>query len=436
MGKTTDIRPPHAPEIEAAVLGAMMLDREAVDKAIPIINPDVFYSPENRLIYDAMMVLYNQEKPIDTVTLYEELKKQGRVEKVGGAVYISKLYERVSSAANVEHHCKILYEKHLLRSLIKIGAVIQGEAQSAQEDTFDIIENAEKALYELTQFDSKNYYHISDVAKKYSEKISRGMSAVIKTGFYDLDSMLRIENGNLITLAARPSMGKSSLALCIARNVQEKIPVGIFSLEMTADSLITRNLSIETGLTYGEVCRSGKERLDSHLSKISNFNILIDDSSSLNLSNLRSKARRMKREYGVGMIIIDYLQHMNEKAESREREISKLSNGTKSLAKDLDIPIILLSQLNRAVETRVDKRPGLADLRDSGSIEQDSDAVVFLYRPEYYKIMQDENGFSTENRAELIIAKQRNGAVGSEYLYFKKETAEFRNLTASYYENA
>lgn len=439
-----DVKPPSEPEIEAAVLGAMMIEKEAVPKAIELLTPESFYLKAHKLIFQAAISLFESGEPIDTVTLYEELKKREHLEEVGGAVYLSKLSQNISSAANIEYHAKIILEKEILRGLITSSHEIASAAYAGTEDAFDILDSAERKIFEITESHLKKTFlgmdravrdaleYIEAIHSKSNQKFS------VPTGFYELDEMLGgFQKSDLIILAARPSMGKTALALSLARNaaIDHKIPVGIFSLEMSTMQLVIRMLCAE-GRLNAHLVRTGKlpheegVKLSKNAHKLIEAPVYVDDTPAQTVLEIRAKARRLKVENNIGLIIIDYLQLMQgpAKAESREREISHISRSLKSLAKELNIPVLALAQLNRAVEARTDKRPQLSDLRESGSIEQDADVVMFLNRPEYYGIMKDENGNSNEGVTEVIIGKQRNGPTGDVRLAFIKEYARFENL--------
>ena len=440
-----DVKPPSATDIEASVLGAMMIEREAVPKAIELLSTDSFYLKQHKMIFDAMVSLFELGEPIDTVTLYEELKKREQAEQAGGAVYLSKLSQNISSAANIEYHAKIILEKEILRGLITSSHQIAKAAYEGTEDAFDILDQAERKIFEITETHLKKTFTGMDRAVRdaleYIEAIHSNTKQKfsVPTGFYELDEMLGgFQKSDLIIIAARPSMGKTALALSLARNaaVDHKVPVGVFSLEMATMQLVIRMLCAEGRLNAHQV-RTGKLpseegiKLSKNAHKLIESPLYIDDTPAQTVLEIRAKARRLKAEKNIGMIIIDYLQLMQgpSNSESREREISHISRSLKSLAKELNIPVIALAQLNRAVETRNDKRPQLSDLRESGSIEQDADVVLFLNRPEYYGIKNFmDDGTSTEGVAELIIGKQRNGPTGDIRLAFIKEYARFENL--------
>jgi replicative DNA helicase len=391
-----------------------------------------------------MVSLFESGEPIDKVTLYDELKKREQLDEVGGAVYLSKLSQNISSAANIEYHAKIILEKEILRGLISSSHDIAKAAYDGTEDAFDILDEAERKIFEITESHLKKSFlgmdravrdaleYIEAIHSKTNQKFS------VPTGFYELDEMLGgFQKSDLVIIAARPSMGKTAFALTLARNaaIEHKIPVGIFSLEMSTMQLVIRMLCAE-GRLNAHLVRTGKlpssegVKLSKNAHKLIESPIYVDDTPAQTVLEIRAKARRLKVEKNIGMVIIDYLQLMQgpAKVESREREISHISRSLKSLAKELNIPVLALAQLNRAVETRTDKRPQLSDLRESGSIEQDADVVIFLNRPEYYGIMKDENGNSLEGVAEVIVGKQRNGPVGDVKLAFIKEYARFENL--------
>jgi replicative DNA helicase len=440
-----DVKPPSAPEIEAAVLGAMLIEKDSVPKAIELLTPDSFYLKEHKLIFSAMTSLFQSGEPIDTVTLYDELRKREKAEAAGGAVYLSKLSQNISSAANIEYHSKIVVEKQILRDLISTSHKIAAMAYNGTEDAFDLLDAAEKSIFEITESHLKQSYQGMDRAVRdaleYIEAIHSNSKQkfAVPTGFYDLDEMLGgFQKSDLIIIAARPSMGKTAFALTLIRNaaIDHKLPAAIFSLEMSTMQLVIRMLCAE-GRLNAHLVRTGKlpseegVKLSKNAHKLIESPVYVDDTPAQSILEIRAKARRLKAEKDIQIIFIDYLQLMQGPAgsESREREISHISRSLKALAKELNIPIVALAQLNRAVETRTDKRPQLSDLRESGSIEQDADVVLFLNRPEYYGIknFKDDNT-PTDGIAEVIIGKQRNGPVGEIRLAFVKEYARFENL--------
>ena len=438
-----NVRPPCAPEIECSVLGGILIEKEAVSIVADILIPDCFYLKEHILIYKAMIYLFESGSPIDVVTVYEELKKCEQIEEIGGAVYLSKLSQNISSAANIEHHAKIIYEKYILRNLITAAHNIAKSSYEQTEDAFDIIEAAEKQIFSVTQYKIGSYYPIKICVTEtvnHIEKIIRAGHKELSTGLYDLDEYNVFEKSAMIILAARPSIGKTALALSIARNIAKNKPVGFFSLEMSKMQITTRLISSDSDITYKDLM-SGKIHSDKAkvftkaACKVSDLNLFIDDTAAINMIQLKSKARKMKIEQNIEVLIFDYLQLAHAKAESREREISTISGTLKQIAKELNIPVLVLSQLNRAAETRIDKRPSLADLRESGAIEQDADTVMLLYRPEFYKIPQMPDGSPTEGLAIVEIPKNRNGATGEFRLFFKKEIALFENIIKQDYQS-
>ncbi|MCZ7601845.1 MAG: replicative DNA helicase [Melioribacteraceae bacterium] len=435
-------QPPAALDVERMVLGAMLIDGEAVPKAIEILKPEYFYDKKHTHIFNSIVSLYDSSEPVDTVTLYEELKKDGKIEEVGGAAYLSKLSEDISSAANIDYHARVILEKWILRKLISTSFEIATDAFQGQEDVFDLLDQAEAKIFSISEASTKETYKTMEVAVREALELieaihNKNISTFsVPSSFYELDDMLGgFQKSDLIIIAARPSMGKTAFALSIARNaaIEHKVPIALFSLEMSTIQLATRLISAEARINAHSV-RTGKFRAEEGakisrtVHKLSKAPIYIDDTPALNVLELRAKARRLKTEKKIGMIIIDYLQLMSSsfRAESREREISIISRSLKALAKELEIPVIALSQLNRAVEQSSDKRPMLSHLRESGSIEQDADVVLFLYRPEVY--FEEKEGMEDiAGVAEVIIGKQRNGPIGEVKLQFIKDYARFEN---------
>jgi len=438
--------PPQAPELEQAVLGALMLERNAVNEAIDILQPDSFYVEAHKKIFDAILGLFRNDQPIDILTVTQELKKRGELDIVGGPFYISQLTNKVASSANVQYHARIISQKHILREMIRISAEMTRDAYDDTADVFDLLDKAEQDLYAITSGNLKrNYEPMSDLIQGAIEQIENAKSKTggvsgIPTGFIQLDKLTAgWQRSDMVIVAARPAMGKTAFVLSMARNiaVEHKRAVAVFSLEMSSTQLVTRLIASEAGISSeklrkGDLSDAEFTILHQHIARLTNAPIFIDDTPGLNIFELRAKARRLKSQHNVDLIIIDYLQLMtaggDSKGGNREQEISSISRSIKSIAKELDIPIIALSQLSRAVETRGgDKRPMLSDLRESGAIEQDADIVCFLYRPEYYKIHEDEHG-STLGIGEVIVAKHRNGAVDTVRLRFIPELAKFADL--------
>ncbi len=440
--------PPQAVDLEEVVLGAMMIDKKGVDEVIDILHPDVFYKDAHRYVYEAIFKLFETSEPVDLLTVSAQLKKDGRLESIGGDFYLIKLTQKVASSAHIEFHARIILQKYIQRSLIKISNEIIEDAYDDGTDVFDLLDNAESKLYDVTQGNLKRSAETAQnlviQAKKRIEEIANkeGLSG-IPSGFDNVDKLTSgWQPSDLIIVAARPGMGKTALTLSMARNmaVNSGIPVAFFSCEMSSVQLITRLISSETGLS-SEKLRTGRlekhewEQLNVKVKALENAPLFIDDTPSLSIFDLRAKARRLASQHGIKLIIIDYLQLMtagsNQKGGNREQEISTISRNLKALAKELNVPVIALSQLSRAVETRGgSKRPILSDLRESGAIEQDADIVSFIYRPEYYKIDEwdDEERTPTQGQAEFIVAKHRNGGLDTIRLKFVGNLGKFDNL--------
>lgn len=440
--------PPQARELEEAVLGALMLEKDAYSIVGEILKPESFYDPTHQLVYGAIQGLSMQQKPVDVLTVVEELKRRGELEPAGGAIYIAELSEKVASAAHIEYHSRIIAQKYLARELISFSTQISQNAFDETVDVDDLMQETEGKLFEISQRNvKKDVIQINPVIKEALENIQiaanrkDGMSG-LPTGFKELDSLTSgWQKSDLIIIAARPAMGKTALVLSMAKNIALDFeqPIAIFSLEMSNVQLVNR-LIVNVCQIKGESVKSGRlsedewERLDRNHKLLYNSPIYIDDTPSLSVFELRTKARRLVREHNVKALIIDYLQLMNASGMSfgsREQEVSMISRSLKGLAKELNLPIIALSQLNRGVESRVGnegKRPQLSDLRESGAIEQDADIVCFIHRPEYYRITEDEHGNSLVGIAEVIIAKHRNGPTGIANMRFDNEYARFQNL--------
>lgn len=441
MGKL----PPHDTDLEEVVLGALMLEKDAYMNVADILTPDSFYDSRNAKIYEAISTLGFNQRPIDMMTVTEQLRANGTLEEVGGAVHITELTSRVYSAANVEYHAKIVSQKFLARRLISFASSIETAAFDESNDVDDLLQEAEGKLFDISQTHLKREVtQIDPVLNLAIEQIqtaantTTGLSG-LKTGYDQLDHMTSgWQNSDLIIVAARPAMGKTAFVLSMAKNmaIDYSIPVAIFTLEMANVQLAKRLISNIANLE-GEKLKSGQlsdeewDRLNSRVATMYSAPLYLDETPGLSITELRTKARRLVREHGVKIIMIDYLQLMNAtgmKLGSREQEVSTISRSLKALAKELNIPIIALSQLNRSTETREDKRPVLSDLRESGAIEQDADIVCFIHRPEYYtRSSEDANGNDIRDLAELIIAKHRSGAVGDVKLRFVKRYARFEN---------
>ena len=438
---------PQAIELEEAVLGALMIESDAYSLVSDILKPESFYEHRHQLLYKAITTLALQQKPVDILTVTEQLRSTGDLEEAGGPFYITQLSGKVASSAHIEYHARIIAQKYLARALITYTSTIQGKAFDETYDVDDLMQEAEGKLFEISQQNmKKDYTQINPVIEEAYALLQKaaartdGLSG-LESGFRGLDKMTSgWQNSDLIIIAARPAMGKTAFVLSMARNiaVNNRVPVAMFSLEMSNVQLVNR-LIVNVCEIPGEKIKSGQlapyewGQLDYKLKDLIDAPLYVDDTPSLSVFELRTKARRLVREHGVKIIIIDYLQLMNASGMSygsRQEEVSTISRSLKGLAKELNIPIIALSQLNRGVEQREGnegKRPQLSDLRESGAIEQDADMVCFIHRPEYYKIYQDEKGRDLRGMAEIIIATHRNGAVGDVLLRFRGEFARFQN---------
>ncbi|MCB9232259.1 MAG: replicative DNA helicase [Bacteroidia bacterium] len=438
--------PPQAIDMEEAVLGALLLEKDALNRIIDVLRPEMFYKDANRLIYEAVIKLFQNSEPVDILTVKNHLSTEGRLDIAGGIFYLTELTSKVASAANIEYHARIIAQKYLLRELIKIGDGIVRDAYDETTDVFDLLDKTEQEMFALSETNlRKNYMSMSDLvittlSKIESLKGQSGGVTGVPSGFRALDAMTSgFQPSDLIICAARPAMGKTAFCLTVTRNAAVRFGKGVafFSLEMAATQLVQRLLCAEAEIDAQKV-RTGTllehewAQLNARIGDLSKAPIFIDDTPALSIMDLRAKARRLKAEKNIGMIIIDYLQLMTGnagKGGNREQEIAGISRSLKELAKEIDVPIIALSQLSRAVETRGgDKKPMLSDLRESGSIEQDADMVMFLYRPGYYGITTYEDGTSTEGMGEVIIAKQRNGPVGDVKLQFINKFAKFLDV--------
>jgi replicative DNA helicase len=439
--------PPQALDLEEAVLGAMMIDKKGVDDVIDILHSEVFYKDAHQHIYAAIYTLFQNTEPIDLLSVSNQLRKSGTLESAGGDFYLVGLTQKVSSSAHIEFHARIILQKYIQRKLITISTEIIEEAYDETMDVFDLLDDAETKLFEVTQGNLKKGSEdaeglVSQAIKKIQEISNKqGMSGVA-TGFNRLDELTSgWQPSDLVIIAARPGMGKTAFVMSMAKNmaIDFDIPVAIFSLEMSSIQLITRMISSETGISSGKL-RKGDlqphewEQLNVKVKNLSRAPIFIDDTPSLSIFDLRAKARRLASQHGIKVIVIDYLQLMtagNSSGGNREQEISTISRNLKALAKELAIPVIALSQLSRAVETRGgSKRPLLSDLRESGAIEQDADIVSFIFRPEYYGLTEwdDDDHTPCEGQAEFIVAKHRNGGLENIRLKFTGHLAQFSNL--------
>ena len=444
---------PQAIELEQAVLGALLIDNESLSDAIDSLQAEYFYVPKHQKIFEAIVNLFNNTKPVDILTVSEELKRLEYFDNIGGLAYISELTNNVASSSNTEFHARIIAEKFIKRSLINISRRISTDAFDDAVDIFDLLNNAEAELFTVTEGTlRKSYDKMSTLIKGALENIETlrnkedGLSG-IPSGFTNLD---RVTSGwqqsDLVICAARPGMGKTAFALTMARNiaVEHNTPIGFFSLEMSSEQLVNRLIASEaelgaSKLRKGDLADHEMVQLHEKIKHLSEAPIFIDDTPALTIFELRAKARRLVKNHGVKIIMIDYLQLMQAGGNSgnREQEISTISRSLKGIAKELKIPVIALSQVNRGVESRTgvgSKRPMLSDLRESGAIEQDADIVTFIYRPEYYKIYEWDNGDDSRGQGELIIAKHRNGSLKNVRLKFIGEFAKFSDL--DYFEES
>ncbi len=440
--------PPQARDLEDAVLGAMMLQKSSVSDVIDILRAEHFYHEGNQKIYAAILELFDRSEPIDILTVSAHLRKNGQLDTVGGPYYVTELTNRVASAANIEYHARIVAQKYVQRELIRISTEIINEAYEDTTDVFDLLQKAEQSIYNITDQNlRRDYQKTASLIKQALEEIEITKNRTedltgVPTGIFALDRITAgWQRSDLIIVAARPGMGKTSFVLSVARNaaVDFKKKIAVFSLEMSAVQLTKRLISSETMIPLNKLRTGNLEehewiQLVHQTDNLGEAEIFIDDTPAINIFELRAKCRRLKQKGGIDMILIDYLQLMSgvsgdKKNFNREQEISNISRSLKTIAKELDVPVIALSQLSRAVETRGGvKRPQLSDLRESGAIEQDADLVIFLYRPEYYGIHELEDNSSSKGVAEVIIAKHRNGPTDTVLTRFIDSYAKFTNL--------
>ena len=431
--------PPQNPQAEASLIGSLLIDKDAIIKIADIVHIDDFYIDKNGLIFSAIIKLFEKREPLDVVTLSEELEKQGSLKEVGGASYLTDLVNGVPSASHVVQYAQIVAQKATLRRLIEAASQINSMAYDEEEQLDSLLDNAEKTLFDVSQKHLRqNFVSIKDVLAESFDRLDslhkdKDSIRGVPTGFSGIDNVLAgLQKSDLIILAARPSMGKTSLALNIAQNVatKEGVPVGIFSLEMSKEQLIDRLLASEAGIDSWKL-RTGNledkdfEKINKAMGVLAEAPLYIDDSAMANVMEMRTKARRLQSEHDLGLIVIDYLQLMSGRAgsDNRVQEISEISRGLKGLARELNVPVIALSQLSRSVEQRTPKIPQLSDLRESGSIEQDADVVMFIYREDYY-----EKDTEKKNIAEVLIKKHRNGPTGDVELFFQPEQTLFRSI--------
>lgn len=433
--------PPQNVEAEQSLLGAILVDKESIMKIVDMVSSEDFYRDDHGLIYGACVALFEKRRPIDLVTLTEELERMGELQTAGGASYLASLANMVPTSAHIVGYAQIVKEKATLRRLIRSGTEIVGYGYEEDKDVLELLDQAERSLFGVSQeHHHEQFVAIKDILATSFERIDelhrdKGKLRGVKSGFKDLDDLLSgFQQSDLVILAARPSIGKTSLAMSIAEHiaVEDKIPVGVFSLEQSRDQLVDRMLSSVAGvdgwkLRTGNMTDDDFPKLGFAMGTLSEAPLYIDDTPMMNVMELRAKARRLQMEHGLGVIIIDYLQLISGRSGSsdpnRVQEVSEISRSLKALARELNVPVIALSQLSRAVESRPDKRPMLSDLRDSGSIEQDADVVMFLYREDYY-----ERDTEKKNIVEVLIRKHRNGPIGQVELYFVKEQTRFRSI--------
>ncbi|MDQ6831433.1 MAG: replicative DNA helicase [Gemmatimonadota bacterium] len=441
-----DRRPPYSEDAEQAVIGAMLMDQDAILRAIEYVDDTMFYSERHRRIFRAMVTISERGEVADPLTISEELSRRGELDAAGGKEYLGFLVDAVPTAANIEYHAKIVREKALMRRLIETSTAIVSEAFEGKLTASELLDEAESKIFQVSQSrGNQGFTRIKELMWPTMEKIEalqRGGKSItgVASGFTDLDELTSgFQPSDLIIVAARPSMGKTALVLNIAQHaaIEANVPVAVFSLEMSKESLVQRMLTAEARVDAQKL-RKGMLRDDDFprmaraAGILSSAPIWIDDTPGITLLEIRSKARRLKAESGVGMVVVDYLQLIQGSAnsESRQQEISQISRSLKALAKELAVPVIALSQLSRAPEQRAgDHRPQLSDLRESGAIEQDADLVMFIYRQEMYDGPTDKDGNSLEGRAELIVGKQRNGPTGFVNLFFHKAYTRFENYS-------
>ncbi|MDD4980974.1 MAG: replicative DNA helicase [Candidatus Omnitrophica bacterium] len=431
--------PPQNLEAEMAVLGSTLIDEEAISVAIELLESDSFYKDTHRKIFQAISDLYNANKAVDLITLTDELRRSAILEEIGGVSYLTLLVNSVPTAANISHYVSIVKEKNILRTLINNATKIVSMCYESDGNVDEVLDSAEKCIFEVASKKPQgNFLHLKEIIKDSIETIDqlyqkKAHITGVPTGYIDFDSKTSgLQPSDLIVVAGRPSMGKSALALGIAEyaGVIEKIPIAFFSLEMSKEQLVQRMLCAHAKVDAHKV-RTGYlssadwPRLTAAAGKLSEAPIFIDDTPAISVMELRAKARRLKAHQDIQLIVLDYMQLMrgSAKIENRQQEISDISRSLKALARELNVPIVAISQLSRAVESRTDHRPQLSDLRESGAIEQDADVVVLILREEYYNPTPDNEGI-----AEVIIAKQRNGPVGSVKLTFIKEYTRFENI--------
>ena len=441
-----DRQPPFSPEAEASVLGGMLIDRDAVPRVVEFVDDSMFYREAHRRLFRAMTRLFERGSVVDVITVAEELNRTGELENAGGMEYLASLTDAVPTAANIEYHGRIVHDKALMRRLIDAAQAIVREVYEPGDRMVDeILDQAEQKVFRVSEArDRDGFVWIKEVLYSAFEQIEKlqespGDVSGLATGFADLDRMTTgLQAGDLVIVAGRPSMGKTSWALNVAQTaaIEHEVPVAVFSLEMSKEQLVQRLMCAE-GRVDAQSLRRGKlsadeyERLGRAAGHLNVAPIWIDDSATSNVLEMKAKSRRLMAEADLGLIVVDYIQLISSSArtDSRVQEVSEISRGLKAMARELEVPVIALSQLSRAPEQRPDRRPQLSDLRDSGSLEQDADLVMFLYRQEYYTGPEDKDGNSVEGKAELIVSKQRNGPTGTVELFFHKSYTRFDSLS-------
>jgi replicative DNA helicase len=436
LSNPSDKLPPHSLDAESCLLASMLLEKELIGQVIPLVERDAFYQADHQIIFDQLLKLYEQNRPVDVVILREELIKQNLLEEVGGAAFLGDLLNIVPSSAHGMHYASIVHEKFLLRQLISVSNENLREAYAPHEKASIVLDRAEKRLFAIAEKRiGSALVPLETVLHEVYERIEDRGHRGLETDFHDLNDILNgLQNGEMIVIAGRPSMGKTAFAMNIVESVAtNRLPVAVFSLEMSKQQLAQRMLCSRAGIDAQKVRRgmiSAEEtrQLASVVNELSKAPIWVDDSAGLNVLELRAKARRLKNSHDIKLVVIDYLQLMdNPGPESRQQQISEISRGLKALARELNVPVIALSQLNRQTEGRDGHRPRMSDLRESGSIEQDADVVILLHREDYY---HSEADYLPDNVAEIIIAKQRNGPTGTVKLTFDTKTTTFKNLAA------
>jgi len=437
--------PPQSIDAEKSLLGSLLLDKEAIHKVIDVVNPETFYSRAHSTIYEHILKLLNKREPVDILTLSNSLDEAKRLDEVGGVGYLTSLVNFVPTSAHVQTYAKIIERKKILRDLINAAHEIVSIGHDEESELEDMLDQAEQRIFSISQRSvQQNFVSVSGSLQEAFDRLDSlhkgdGSLRGTTTGFIDLDNMTGgLQKSNLVILAARPSFGKTSLALDIARNAARDIPVGIFSLEMSKDDIIDRIISSEAGVSLWKM-RTGRlsadgggndfQKIAMALDSLAQSKLYIEDSSGVTVLQMRAMARRLQAEHGLGLLIVDYLQLITPQkgTDSPVQQITEISRGLKQLARELNIPVLALSQLSRAVENRPDQRPRLSDLRDSGSIEQDADLVFFIHREDKHKPDSDK-----KNMAEILIAKHRNGPTGQVELFFDSEYASFKNLAKGY----